>query len=199
MFVHRLGLEFCTKWCVQDVWSVLLVLQKGVCLIFSHQQKFVCDEVALEMIVLNSVSCLFSVCDIPSDPPSLCFVTEVEVWLFCVSVTWMNNDSLGFFLFFFCSSDKLSHLCKEWLCSMSQHRTFICSEWLGALLQRRGIKKCCLLGSLLCSGLFFSSLLLGQSLCISILTEEWDSTFVCMAVGSCAISVCGPNSLWLQP
>lgn len=101
MFVHRLGLEFCTKWCVQDVWSVLLVLQKGVCLIFSHQQKFVCDEVALEMIVLNPVSCLFSVCDIPSDPPSLCFVTEVEVWLFCVSVTWMNNDSLGFFVCFF--------------------------------------------------------------------------------------------------
>lgn len=101
MFVHRLGLEFCTKWCVQDVWSVLLVLQKGVCLIFSHQQKFVCDEVALEMIVLNPVSCLFSVCDIPSDPPSLCFVTEVEVWLFCVSVTWMNNDSLGFFVIFF--------------------------------------------------------------------------------------------------
>lgn len=31
------------------------------------------------------------------------------------------------------------------------------------------------------------------------LTKEWDSIFVCAAVGTCVICVCGPNGLWLQP
>lgn len=119
---------------------------------------------------------------------------------------------LGFFFFaqvvkWLPAHDKISHLCKEWLCSVSQHWTFICShtpEWPGASLQTPGINKCCLRGSLLCTGLFFSSSLSGQSLCITIWQKN-ETLYLCVWLLEVVWYVCvgqmarGSNPKWNRP